>query len=419
MVEGCLKDVAIRHAVVAIAALDFSSECPVKEPSSDISRLKDADVLKHRQFAHRQYGTAIQLMRKSVSTNTIDIKSILVGCVVIACYEALNGNNDAAIMHIQSGLALMKNYWQGRNVDTTRPFQPRSAASKDIYDMMEHTFMSLDVQMLSFVYIRTKEAHERVRHFGSQTLRSMPMTFLHPKQALAYQQFIMRRIWHFNTSISAAAKYTASADKQSPSLDYVAIVKKEYQADLELFYPPFERLYQYTLTPEGAAFYHQLTGIKTDYLATSLILDGIPTDSFDSAAFELKSAAVLEEIVSLLEILTSPNARETYKLYIVSPLYVIGVKCRHIATRRRAIALLLSSKGKDKIWNGLLVAKALAWIASIEEDDAAGLEFLPSNVCEVDMELDFDSRGRSLRIKCSVSKYGVQKPIEKSTKIEV
>jgi len=406
--------------VVAIAALDFALEGATREPSSTISNFQAEKTSVQQEFAHQQYGTAIRLMRNSIAGKNIDIRCTLIGCIVIACYEALNGNNDMAAVHIRSGSALLEN-WDHKITQQKTDDCPALVVCRPtpVYDRMRQAFESLDIQMFSFVYIRTKEAHDRVRQYGTSTNWPMPAAFELPKQALAYHECIMRRILHFNTSISANADHAACAEMKSSTLRNASIRKREYQAELQSFYRAFEPLYQYGHTPAGAKKYHPLIAIKGLYLATCLIIDGIPIEPFDAADFEGTSLSILDEIASLSEILRRPDGRGTSRLLIVEPLYLVGMKCRHIATRRRALALFLSSKGNDTPWSGRLVRKALAWIADIEEVDAAGGGFLPPNTGVIDMKYYFDSNGRGIRIKCWLLKRDVQRPVERSITIQV
>lgn len=65
------------------------------------------------------------------------------------------------------------------------------------------------------------------------------------------------------------------------------------------------------------------------------------------------------------------NARFSFDIGVVLPLYVTAVKCRDPVLRRKAISLLFSSPRREGMWDSVLAARVAVWITSIEEE---GLE---------------------------------------------
>lgn len=84
---------AIRHAIVALGALH--------EHYSTTSQMDE-------DFAMQQYSKAMkQIMKLDMKRNTsIDIA--LISCIIFACFESLQGHYRSSLLHINSGLQILK-----------------------------------------------------------------------------------------------------------------------------------------------------------------------------------------------------------------------------------------------------------------------------------------------------------------------
>jgi len=213
ILQACETDPAIRHAVVAIGALDFTLGISHGRPllsSSGILESNHEEAEKHHRFALRQYGAAIREMRLLISKEKPDIRRTLLGCLVIACFEALHGNFPSAIAQVQSGLALLEE-WQFRNQSNSKEQELLGISStlpNTIEDELHQALCRLDIQLLSFVDIRPFETHKRMRQYGFASLNNMPSRFQTLRDARIYLEIVMRRIMHFRAYISPTSDYT-------------------------------------------------------------------------------------------------------------------------------------------------------------------------------------------------------------------
>ncbi|KAL4882556.1 hypothetical protein BJY04DRAFT_206827 [Aspergillus karnatakaensis] len=67
------------------------------------------------QFAMQQYGKALRLLQDRVISNSRGMASmspdiLLISCIFFACFECLRGSTQAAIIHMRSGLNLLREY---------------------------------------------------------------------------------------------------------------------------------------------------------------------------------------------------------------------------------------------------------------------------------------------------------------------
>lgn len=104
VLQSCQSDPSVRHAVVAIAALGS-----ILESVKDFARRDgkgDADF--HHQFALLQYSKAIRRMRDAASKGRQDLRTTLITCLVIVCFETFHGNHESALAQVMTGLGLIE-----------------------------------------------------------------------------------------------------------------------------------------------------------------------------------------------------------------------------------------------------------------------------------------------------------------------
>jgi len=105
--------------------------------------------LQHHQNALKQYATAIKAMRQAALTRKQDLRTTLLTCLVIMCFEAWNGNQELAIKQIQMGFKLIQ-AWREEEVDEKderRFVGLESAMSDTVEDELVRVFKRLDVQV--------------------------------------------------------------------------------------------------------------------------------------------------------------------------------------------------------------------------------------------------------------------------------
>lgn len=103
VLQACEKDDSIRHAIVAIAALKSTTT-----PGHSITYRRGTDnASTHRGFAFRQYQKALKSMRKASIGGTQDLRTALITCIVIICFESFAGNFEFAVRRKYDDLNLI------------------------------------------------------------------------------------------------------------------------------------------------------------------------------------------------------------------------------------------------------------------------------------------------------------------------
>jgi len=115
------RDESVRHAIIAVGALDI-----VLEGSKTISHVEtSAHMDEHHAFALKQYGMAIKEMRGSLALRRKDLRSTLLTCMLIICFESLHGNHESSLAQIKTGVQILEEWFQEK-----KPIQDAGGLTK-------------------------------------------------------------------------------------------------------------------------------------------------------------------------------------------------------------------------------------------------------------------------------------------------
>ncbi|PMD38454.1 hypothetical protein L207DRAFT_531343 [Hyaloscypha variabilis F] len=228
ILQACAADASIRHAAVAIGALGktyetaqagscavtgqkFTSSIGFPAPRVSIENRSVEEIVasanlateayEHHQTALEQYDKALKRMRKDISSGEQSLRTTLLICIVIVCFEAIHGNHISAAAQLQGGLALVQD-WMSRQQDAHQhPQGFSSPAPDDVEDYLVQTFGRMEIQSMSVFDPRPVEKHHALRGEGKQAVQQMPTPFSSIEQARVYLDLITRRLMHYNHSI--------------------------------------------------------------------------------------------------------------------------------------------------------------------------------------------------------------------------
>ena len=71
-----------------------------------------AKVHEHHSFTVEQYGKAIKEMRELLTLRKSDLRTTLLGSLLIICFESLHGIHESSIAHIQAGVNLVEEWFR-------------------------------------------------------------------------------------------------------------------------------------------------------------------------------------------------------------------------------------------------------------------------------------------------------------------
>ncbi|KAH6664066.1 hypothetical protein B0J14DRAFT_251377 [Halenospora varia] len=442
ILQTCASVESVRYAGIAIAALGKTLEASKSSSRRDSDGLgqgfrysQEAKV--HHQYALEQYHRAITLMRIDIASGRQNIRTMLISCIVIACFESLHGNQDIASKQIRAGIDLL-NDWRTRqrHADVSRhPLGFSSPNPSEVEDFLVQAFGRMEVQLMTFRDARSAECHTSLRSEGREVAIGMPATFENLEQARVYLDLTMRRILHFSASPpfrlgrSQAYEITgsrnvvvlpgkwnscASITASATSLPVGNIEERDVVAEaaallaeLQSWEKAFDPLLQSTLVTRGA---DAIIALTLSVNATSAQLfrcvfakSEMDTDMFLQEFKHIVWASALQ--VSLREEEAQkrrlvdgndPTLTFSFDLGILMPLYMVLMKCRHGPTRREALKILIQHKRREGLWDNDVLAGVARWVMRLEGQlDEAGA----TDTNENDEVLGLERRTRDRRVR--------------------
>ena len=171
--QACQGNSSIRHAVVSIAALSLI-------PGIGYS-FADQQAESYHRFALQQYSKALQEMRNDTVSGSQDIRSALIACLVVICFEAFYGNHESALNQLGAGLGLINTWSKNRNVVVLDSTKSVSTPSEIIEKELIQAYARLDVQVLML---------DRSRGMGNRitmTQAVLPRTHMMPQGLLSIE----------------------------------------------------------------------------------------------------------------------------------------------------------------------------------------------------------------------------------------
>jgi hypothetical protein len=102
----------------------------------------------HQQNALKTYSRAIANMKKDAFLENQDLRTTLLKCLVVLCFEAWTGNQELALRQMQTGISLIQEW----NVDATntdrKSSTSKSPVDKDIIRLFDRLVLQLKVVLL-------------------------------------------------------------------------------------------------------------------------------------------------------------------------------------------------------------------------------------------------------------------------------
>ncbi|KAK0289354.1 hypothetical protein LTR35_002551 [Friedmanniomyces endolithicus] len=330
--------------------------------SAPLKSFRQYEATDHNDtFAMHHYGKAISLLAHRLEDPDAPTEVALLACILFVCIEFLRGDVEPAFTHFKSGMSIAL-------ASLAAPASPKAVLTMTrIKEGMLPFFHRLELLAMLFgqeatyeypitineavpaSFATVREARDSIVHLmniGLRFIRRMKKgryaRFVLPDNS-AYQAGIARRIEDWKTA-----------------LDSLILTNNLSHRDLDA---------------AKVLRIHQL--ILTIWLGTCCEIADCASDAY---------MAEFEAVVSLGEALqhtaagTAPEQPETYRptflfdMEVVSPLYFVGIKCRHPLIRRRAIALLRQTMRREGLWDSYMAAAIAERIAVLEEVNLTTLD---------------------------------------------
>ncbi|RKF64174.1 putative zn2 cys6 dna-binding protein [Erysiphe neolycopersici] len=440
--QACFAHLSIRHAAIAIGALGKTYEIArlckkvetgervvmdIKRVSGSQIRLQSTssdDLDKKANAHHRQalehYDKAIRIMRHDIENGNHDIRTSLIICMIINCFEHVHGNHKSAAIQAQTGLAMVHEFQSAAQRNRLHPQGYSSPCPDQIEDFLVQSFGRLEIQSMSVFDPRPQEVHIKLKNEGKEIIEKMPNPIQTIEQSRNYLELITRRVMHFNGSIHMPRvnpSVTGSMPYPSPVLNMLPLggnrnhnpipwielkiplanaqsilsseiliqEKKELVTELDTWTQASNNLLQSSISTSSQDAISALTlGITASLtritILSSLFLNETAYDTLYPEFSQIVQFA--DQIITIQKEqqsrywnmqrlnLSTINMNFSFDLALIPALYIVMIKCRHGPTRHKALNLLRENPRREGVWDSAASSGLGAWVIDLEEDAA-------------------------------------------------
>jgi hypothetical protein len=407
--QACEVNPSIRHAVVAIASLDMiSGQCGSNSVVPTGDRMNEEQTQKYHRFALQQYSKALQYMLTATTHGSQDVRTALLTCLVIICFEAFYGDLDSALAQLQAGLGLLNKWSDEISSNETKDTAACSRKIEPcaIEDELIRTYARLDINdklLCDPRYIR-KYSTSIDSALGDTLL---PQFFTTVEQSRIYLGIIHGRVHRFYQSYSPETfiheHYMLSevptigagflrAQDQTERDEIITLL-----IEWNIAFDPILQLVR--ISPDTPDFCAAMT-LQLHYLTTYYIASCLPSNM---PTCRRDFMSVFAEILSISRsIINHPKTGDTkftFDAQIVKPLYTVACECPSSVLRRQAIALLLAKPRREGLWDAVLSAKIAEWVMGVEEEDVEN-GYVSDDARIRDLKVKANLQARRVSVEC-------------------
>jgi hypothetical protein len=360
---------AVRHALVAVGALNerrdtylrdvtFTRSIVVDHPQETGATFNCSQQQHNDPFALSQYNKAIAHLSNamnSASSNAVD--TALLVCILFVCVECLRGDYAPALKHFRGGMSIA--------LAAAGKECPNSRAAKmtDIRKRLMPFFNRLE--LLCQLYGQRPEYE-----YGIEPSEALPDAFhsiVEARDSIVHLMNISIRLIHHTKFRRYCNEITLDDVIQHNEVVSCLSTWRQLLDDFLATAPPSSHLTE-------AATILEIQRIATlTWLNRALV----PEESAADADIPLYEQAVrLAESLQIrdhnqttvtMSKSTLPASTFLFDMEIVSPLYLVAIKCRDPSIRRRAIAVLRHTVRREGLWDSVKAAAIAERVMQIEE----------------------------------------------------
>jgi hypothetical protein len=329
------------------------------------------DINKNAQFSLRQFNKAIRSLSQLLSQNeysVLDQQVILTTCILFTCLCVLQGRQDKAFMHINSGLKMI-HQWR-LNGQSLRESGNKSPG----IDALILAFTRLDTQIRPYI-----DGQESVLQWAGDQVILEPSKLPFESLLEAYNDLeaIFNHVMRVVLGQSSGSGQCSSPEDeierlrdQSVAWDNrltVFLAKNavplneadENALDLlrlrRAFMHPFfmRKLFLYDPDNKLTPTYHEILQLAAKVLQHK--------DYDENPSLGLPDDTIREQ--------QPQHPIFTLASGVIEPLFIIGTRCRDPALRRKALRLLQLYPRREGICEGMLAEKIVRAVIDIEENN--------------------------------------------------
>jgi hypothetical protein len=344
-------------------------------------------------LATSSYAKALRELNENILPNTWDgLHVSLLCCILFTSFEWLRGSYAAAIIHLKSGLNILRQW-------TSMATSPNTPTAHIIRRHLAPMFVRLSIQARTFSQDVTPMPWLSTGLLGFTDYNEAQNKEQHLRAARIALDAVCGEVYLQPSNLTLiSTNFTLSPPTAYEFSLRLAKWCAEYHTHLLPIIPiPLD---EEAPRPENinlTLWYTMLSVLQ----ATSMTDDPMQLDEYTPQ---------FTRVVQLAKMLVQPHTdtqdtpRFRVDMETVPMLYHVASKCRHPSLRREAIALLRSSANREGLWDGWAVARLAEEIMEMEEEGLGRVEMreaedVPAQqrVCKLEEVTDLQSRTMRVR----------------------
>ncbi|QSZ32623.1 hypothetical protein DSL72_002202 [Monilinia vaccinii-corymbosi] len=411
----------IRQAAAAIGALDMILH--TKEQVS-CSPVASSPIEEHHVFALRQYDKAIKSMKTNMSQRGHSLRTTLLFCLLVVCFENLYGTQTSATVHIKAGIRLIEEHHREHTslcekshaakktekhdkLHDSVTFGISSPVPSDIEDEIYQAFGLLEITSLSFnTDARGMAYHILAKNSGSSCVEKMPSSFVSLPQAKAYWDLIMRRLMHLLPTLNAAQATMRGCEDANETPIVITKVssariheQQRYLTELISWEKAFSPVFRQCRVFPNSKDFAGATILRLRWILCRIAVHSALSSS--QVALDNYLEDFREVLDSAKALMSHPawTGMFTFDSGIISQIYIVALKCRDFRVRSEAVSLLLSKPWREGLWDSALAGNVARVVVGLEEEGRRS-GFIAESKRVYQTSMRFDLQRRTGTVKC-------------------
>ena len=434
ILQACHEEPFARHAIVSIAALDLAIDGR-STPSSprwlSESLINIEPYHSHHEFALREYGKALRLMRASPSSDEAHyVRKALISCLLIICFELYRGDPELAITQARTAVKVLSQWLKKLQASRLSSDTKRSTV---VEEELVNAFARLYKGIMIFRTARPSEFSELLQPEAIQSWRDMPTTFSTVAEARKYWEFHLRLALPWNhqpgyDSLQASAfpkiypDFIRNREPQVmlPPQDYNVTIRleeerQEHVRSIQKWLAAFKPLWEYCQTEGGANDYAGAAMLKMQTWCGIISFSTARTnhechyDDYIEGFAEMVRMA--KNVLETSEQARTGSALFAFSIGVTNCIYFVMTKCRDRQLRRAALELLARFPRRDGVWDTAMVAAVGQWIMEKEEQGLRPREPIPERARVRLMEVKMPTARREVYIRYTLMEDSVRERV--------
>jgi hypothetical protein len=350
------------------------------------------------KYVLEQYTKAVAGLVEYISTDNQDPRATLISCLLLVWVELLQRNIDEGFQHLFSGFKILTHLRDSGKVTDS------NEGIEDVYAALDRSFTRLRIQLS--IHGSTTDEIAKTRPLTLDNAKAIPLTFSSIDQSRVCLDNEFKAIFEYFRMVRNRIDDCGNLDVIDRKSD--AFIRQAHILRLEQWGRATMEMVENNLCKaESAEFiYLQL------YHLLAMLLLKVP-GAENEMDFD-KYTAEFEQIVMLTERLAGYQENIyplSFEMGVIPPLFFVGLKCRILRIRRKAMDLMRQAPEQEGLWMRNDCLSFLEWKINTEETDRGDVpetEPLPlgariSQEHLANDEVDLDNfklfeRGRSLKI---------------------